>query len=342
MRCLQMSPVMISTSCVISHVEIMSFTHRKGVSMATVPFAGFGVVLQRGVSVDSREVISKLDSPRFNEYLARWLATGENFLMYAIADSGLHFTFETSLRGRIAERVEMVFSEFSARKQVCAFDFHTDAAFKQLLTVKAEQHMAQALDSKPTTTAAAADIKITRAESPLYGSVLFATIPRQVIQRRDLASFLLALDSLVSDLDAIQANWMQLRLNFEGWEGDTRHLHEIPAIKAFMLGAMGAAPWWLALVHPSEYIKWFGMLVESIQVRSRSGRVSLKFKPNGLRMVSGMPILEATHMLDSSAIEQGDSRDDMVADLRIAIQQLENGVDLIKADPLAVMAKKSA
>lgn len=309
--------------------------------MAQVPIAGRGVVLQRGYPLDEQDAFAHLDHPRFRKYLTRWQDSGENFLMYAIADSGLHFTFEISRIGLLAERLDRLFFEFAARKKFCSFKFQTDVAIKDQLATKVDHHLAHSLEFRLATTSPQ-DIKIERVDSARYGHVLFATIPVEIIRQRDLASFLLVLDSLVADLDSIQTNWMQLRLKFTGWESDTRYFHEIPAIRAFMQGAMASASWWLALVHPSEYVKWFGALVTAKPVGSKSGVISHSFNPDILRTVSGMAVLEASHMLDSTEIEQCGTRNEMMADLRMAIQQLEDGVNLVKADPLAASAMMNA
>ena len=309
--------------------------------MAIVPLAGRGVILQRGIILDERAVLAHLDHPRFREYLVRWRSTGENFLMYSISGSGLHYTFEISQLDLLEERLSLVFLESSARKQFCDFRFFTATSIKVLLTPKANHHQAQCMEFRHTTTSKV-DITLERANFALYGHVLFATIPAEIILQRDQASFLLLMDSLVANLDCLQENWMQLRINFTGWESDPRHFHEIPAIKVFMQGVMNSASWWMALVHPTEYIKWLGTMVTPVWLPSESGDGHYFFKPDSLRTICGIAVLEASHLLNSSEIEQGQTCGEMTANLRFAIEQLTSGVDLLRSDPLIVMAKRIA
>lgn len=147
------------------------------------------------------------------------------------------------------------------------------------------------------------------------------------------------LDGLAAGVDKLSENWMSLRLNFEGWPAGLRP-HESPAIQAYMRGVMRAAPWWLALVHPSDYLKWFGCLVPPKQLRARKSGPRFQFKVDTLRPLSGMAVMRAVHLLDSSAIEQSDVRNGMVFDLRMAVDQLERGADLVVSDPLCVEALK--
>ena len=309
--------------------------------MAINPLAGRGVILQRGIIFDEQAVLAHLDHPRFREYLARWRSTGENFLMYSISASGLHYTFEVSQISLLEERLSLVFLEAVARNQVCHFRFFTASSIKILLTLKANHHMAQSLEFRHTTTSKE-DITVERADFALYGHVLFVTIPHETILQRDQTSFLLLLDSLVADLDSLQENWMQLRINFSGWESDSRHFHEIPAIRVFMQGVMNSTSWWMALVHPTEYIKWLGTMVTPVWLPSQSGDGHYVFEPDSLRSICGIGILEASHMLNSSEIEQGNTCEEMTANLRLAIDQLKSGVDLLKSDPLIVTAKRIA
>ena len=302
--------------------------------MSQIPIAARGGVLYRGLPLDAPAVYSHLDHPRFREYLDRWNGRGENFLLYVVADSGLHYTFETSRISLLTERLDILFSEFAQRKSVCAFKFFAEPHIHQQLTAKADMHFAHSLEFS-LALYEHQDIRIDKVQSPIYGPVLFATIPREMIEQRDTARFLLFMDSLACDLDAIESNWMQLRLNFSGWDVDLRHFHEIPAIKSYMQLVIAATSWWLALVHPSEYVKWFGVLTRPRIVKSKSGRVSFKFKSEVLLPISRMAVYEAVHMLDSSEIEQGATRDDLVTNLRMAVHQLEIGTDLIKCDPLA-------
>lgn len=310
--------------------------------MFDVPLAGRGVVLQRGADFSVGTAIAQFNNPRFTEYLAWWHLDGENFLLYAVADSGLHYTFETSRRDLLAERLDLVLAEFAARKEHCAFQFYTDPDFKDQLAARASQHLLLALDFKRDSPVADG-FKIDASVTPAFGRVLFVTLSRELIQRRDLASFLRVLDSLVSDVDSLQANWMQLRLNFDGWDGDTREPHQIPEIRAILRAAINSTSWWLGLVHPSEYVKWFSALLEPMAVaQSGATRVSYLFDPVALHAASGMPVVEATHMLNSSELERGGTLDDMVFDLRLAVQQFIAGLDPMLADPLVAASMKLA
>lgn len=302
------------------------------------PIGGRGVVLQKGVEVGDLELPDKFDDDLFRQHRQRWQMDGELFLAYVVTEAGLHLTFEVSHKAMLVEWVKEVLASLEARKQLLTLVLATDGHVRELLMECLEVHWAHAREATPEG-AGTSELKVDRARHPLFGHVLFITLPTRVIQKRDLASFLTVFDRMASGLDNLSDNWMSLRLNFEGWPADLRP-HEIPAIQAHMRGVMRAAPWWLALVHPSEYVKWFGCLVAPKQLRARTSGPRFQFKAETLRSFSGMAVMRAVHLLDSTAIEQSDVRNEMVFNLRMAIDQLERGEDLVAFDPLCNQALK--
>lgn len=303
-----------------------------------LPIGGRGVVLQRGVELVDLDLPDELDDDLFRQYLQRWQSDGERFLGYVVTEAGLHLTFEVSHKAMLVEWVREVVSSMEARKKFLTMVLATDDQVRELLMDCLEVHWAYAREAT-SGGAGTSDLKVNRAKHPLFGHVLFVTLPAGVIQRRDVASFLSVIDGMGSGLGKLRENWMSLRLNFEGWPADLRP-HEIPAIQAYMRGVMRAAPWWLALVHPSEYLKWFGCLVPPRQLRSRKTGTRFQFKTETLRPLSGMAVMRAVHLLDSTVIEQSDVRNEMVFNLRMAVDQLERGDDLVASDPLCNQALK--
>ena len=303
-----------------------------------LPIGGRGVVLQRGVELVDLDLPDELNDDLFRQYRERWEMDGERFLAYVVTDAGLHLTFEVSHKAMLVEWVKQVLSSLEARKRFLTLVLATDGQVRELLMDCLEVHWAHARETTPEGTGTT-ELKVDRARHPLFGHVLFVTIPAGVVQKRDVATFLRVIDGMASGVSRLSENWMSLRLNFEGWPADLRP-HEIPAIQAYMRGVMKAAPWWLALVHPSEYVKWFGCLVAPKQLRARKSGPRSQFKAETLRPFSGMAVTRAVHLLDSTAIDQSDVRNEMVFNLRMAIDQLERGEDLVASDPLCNQALK--
>jgi len=303
-----------------------------------LPIGGRGVVLQRGVELHNLDLPDELDDDLFRQYLQRWQSDGERFLAYVVTEAGLHLTFEVSHKAMLVEWVREVIAYMEARKRFLTMVLATDGQVRELLMDCLEVHWAHAREAT-SGGAGTSDLKVDRAKHPLFGHVLFVTLPAGVIQRRDLASFLRVIDGMASGLGKLSENWMSLRLNFEGWPPDLRP-HETPAIQGYMRGVMRAAPWWLALVHPSEYVKWFGCLVTPKQLRARKSGPRFQFKAETLRPLSGLAVMRAVHFLDSTEIEQSDVRNEMVFNLRMAVDQLERGEDLVASDPLCIEAMK--
>lgn len=302
------------------------------------PIGGRGVVLQKGVDVGEQDLPDELDDALFRQYRERWEMDGERFLAYVVTEEGLHLTFEVSHKAMLVEWVREVLASLEARKRFLTLVLATDGQVRDLLMDCLEVHWAHARDDAPEGTGTT-ELKVDRALHPLFGHVLFITLPAGVVQKRDLASFLRVIDGMASGLNKLTENWMSLRLNFEGWPADLRP-HETPAIQGYMRGVMRAAPWWLALVHPSEYVKWFGCLVTPKQLRARKSGPRFQFKAETLRPLSGLAVMRAVHFLDSTEIEQSDVRNEMVFNLRMAVDQLERGEDLVASDPLCIEALK--
>ena len=280
-------------------------------------------MLERGIAVDDGLLPKAIRNDLFNEYRGRWLDQGELFLGYVVTASGMHLTFEVSRKDLLIEWLGQVLASFEARRQLLHLEPFTRAEMKEAIGVRMEHHQAH-LREPGQVCLDGSDIDVSRS---MTGCSVTVTLPSKLVEKRDMASLLVVLDSLASGYAQLTENWMKLRVRFQGWEADPRHLHEIPAIRAYLAGIMRLAPWWAGLVHPSDYVTWFGCLVAPKQLKTKRATPRFQFKTELLRPHSAMAVLRAVHLLDSTEIASVE-REDLVFDLRFAIDRLERGLDV--------------
>lgn len=294
---------------------------------------GRGVLLQRGIAFDLEATLEYLDHPRFAQCLLRWMRSGENFLLYAIAGSGLHFAYETSRRSVILERFDLVLSMFEARLKKVEFQIQTDAAMRDVSAAKACAHLGKLFPSDSLDDG----VKIYSGNHPLFGYIRAVSVPRDVVLKMDVASLLHVFDSSSCSLDELQSNWMQLRFAFEGWDDDPREIFEIPEIRKFLKAVVTAAPWWVGLVHPANYMILFAAIesIEHCNVNTDM-KLTMRFAPNVLENACAIAAVGAAQFLACSEIESWEAVESMFSDLNISLGLLQSGVNLAKADPLTV------
>lgn len=307
--------------------------------MAHALSAGCAVVLQRGFAVEDAQALDCLEQSggqRARDHIALWRDQGENFLVYAITSTGIHTAFETSRRALMAERIAQITRVSAARHAQCHMSLQVEEDMRELLGSILDTHEAELTLSKVHEDAqepAAITVQRPVASATAEERLLVAHIPRETVEAFDVSSFLMVLDSLANSRDALVKNWMRLRLHFAGWaeEGGPAD-HQNPAIRSFLRSAMEMAPWWMALAHPAEYVKWFGCVADAKPMPSRTTHTPYKFRPDAVRPFSGIGVLEAEILLDCSGIESGETREHMVEALNMMAANLVVGVDLIKLD----------
>ena len=309
--------------------------------MSDALLSGRGVLLQRGIAFDPDTVLCFLDHPRFDHDFSRWLRTGENFLLYAVSDSGQHFSYESSLRSVMQERFDEVLSMFEARAKKLNCMIHADVSMAKAVFAKADAHLAKPAQIKARDVAAQPPVMTHSGTHPLFGRVRIFEVSKAAVLEMDVASFLDAFDQLSASQDLLESNWMQLRLAFDGWDDDKRESYQIPEIREFIKAVVAGAPWWIALVHPSDYVLWFACIEDFQFVEvGADAALTLQFKPMALEAAANLAASEAGHFVAISGIEDAEIFGSMTVDLGIAISKLLSGVNLPRADPLAFMSIK--
>jgi len=311
-----------------------------------VPVVGSGVILQRNHKHSLAEISAKfgLDSPYFKQETKKWLAGDNEFFVYVLRNDGRAMSWDISSESVLVSCVDQIHAEFEARRCTCIWaTFITDPALTESLNEKAEEHI---LASSESASIHDENIKGVDLLSPpsshhVFGRVLIVNVAKSTVVSQIIYGFLRILDALVVNTDAIEGNWMNLRLAFDGYDDDPREVFEIPEIRSFLAAVMKNAPWWVGLVSPSEYSTWFGCVATMPSVRYSNNReIKIQFHPNEIELLLPQIINGAGTLLRCSGMDEGHAKQTLVENLSLALVQLVQGINQTALDPLVISALK--
>jgi hypothetical protein len=299
-----------------------------------VPVGGIGIAFQRHCG-DVQEQNGLADNKHYQAAKAAWLAGSTDFFLYVMRRDGRSTVFEFSDADGLNIYVDRLLAEFEARKVACALQIHCEAGLAGL-TEKVERHIVEVGSQNHKDTEKITGIEVKKISNPSFGKLLVVMVSRDLVENQTVYGLLRVLDSFVISAQAVEDNFMNLRLSFSGYDDDKREIFEVPEIRRFMQLVTQHAPWWMALAAPSDYIVWCGSLAQLDFVKHGKGNeLEIKFMPQAIAKVLADAVPEISTLLRCADFKDEFTKKTMIENVSLAIAQMMAGVNQSALDPFA-------
>lgn len=301
-----------------------------------VPVGGTGVVLDRRSCPPDYQPPAALAGPMFEHFRRQWLDGEDRFLLVVARVDGRYIEWEFGDEETLLTYLDVTLHEFAERRSACVLQAISDEPLKTQLEEVCGSHVLEISEAADPARDESKGLDIQSFSHPGVGRVVWVTVSKNLIDSKTVAGLLRFMDSLVAGTDAIEKNWLCMRISFDGFNSDPREVFEIPEVRAYIQAVAEAAPWWIGLVSESEHMVWLAALSRIQTVtRGASGGYQVQFEPGALEATIQQASLGVGPLLRCAAFEDDSTPHLLLQNLSMALGKLLTGTNPVFDDPLA-------